>query len=164
MFQVGDNIVYPMHGAGIIKAVEEKEIQGKKQPYYIIRMINDNMKVMIPTENISDTNIRPVTDLASVKKVAKSFQDQESNESLPWKKRHKENMDKIKTGKLSACAEVVHGLVHMKKEKKLNSSEKRLLDQAHEFLLSELKLVEGMNEKLIERFLSKLTQEHVSAS
>ena len=164
LFQVGDNIVYPMHGVGIIKSVEEKEILGKKQQYYIIKMLIGNMKVMIPTGKILNSSIRPVTDLATVKKIANMFQHRESDKLLPWKQRYKVNMDKIKTGKLQACAEVVRGLIRMKKEKKLNSSEKRMLDKAHEFLISELKLVEGMNENQIERFLFKLTQDNAYIS
>ena len=152
LFQIGDNIIYPMHGAGIIKSVEEKEILGEKQQYYIIKMLIGNMKVMIPTGKILNSSIRPVTDLVAVKKIANIFQHRESDELLPWKQRYKVNMDKIKTGKLQACAEVVRGLIRMKKEKKLNSSEKRMLDKAHEFLISELRLVEGMNENQIKSF------------
>lgn len=147
-----------MHGAGIIKSVEEKEMLGKKQQYYIIKMLSDNMKVMIPKDKILNSRIRPVTDLAAVKKIKNMFQHRESDELLPWKQRHKMNMDKIETGKLQACAEVVGSLIRMKKEKKLNSSEKGMLDKAHEFLISELKLVEGINENQIERFLLRVTQ------
>lgn len=164
LFQVGDNIIYPMHGAGKIKSVEDKEILGEKQQYYIIKMLIGNMKVMIPTGKILNSSIRPVTDLAAVKKIANMFQHQESDELLPWKQRHKVNMDKLKTGKLQACAEVVRGLIRMKKEKKLNSSEKRMLNKAHEFLISELKLVEGINENQIERFLLRLTQDNAYIS
>lgn len=164
LFQVGDNIFYPMHGAGIIKSVEEKEILGEKQQYYIIKMLIDNMKVMIPTGKISNSSIRPVTDLAAVKRIANMFQHRESDELLPWKKRHKLNMDKIKTGKLQASAEVARGLIRMKKEKKLNSSEKRMLNKVHDFLISELNLVEGIKENQIERFMLTLTQDNAYIS
>lgn len=164
MFQVGDNIFYPMHGAGKIEAIEEKEISGELVDYYIIKMSIGNMNVMIPKGKISNFNIRPVMDLAAIKKFATRFKRGKSNADLTWKLRHKENMDKIKSGKLEDSADVVCGLLHMQKEDKLNASEKKVLDQARQFLLSELNLVEGMTEKLTGKFLSKLMEDTVPAS
>lgn len=159
MYQVGDNIFYPMHGAGKITAIEEKEVSGEKQKYYIINMINDNMQVMIPKNKISKTNIRPITDLETVKEIAKMIGTVESNKDLSWKKRNKLNNDMIKTGSLKACAEVIYGLSSMKREEKLNSSERNQLKQAQSFLMSELKLVEGLNSDKKDRFISKLTED-----
>lgn len=153
-----------MHGAGRIKAIEEMEFSGEKQEYYIIKMAIDNMKVMIPASKMLSSSIRHVTDLASLKEISNKFQDKESEELLPWKQRYKANMDKIKTGKLKACAEVIRDLIRVKREDKLNSSEKRMLDSAREFLISELKLVEGINENQMNRFLLRLNQEKVSIS
>ena len=164
LYQVGDHIVYPMHGAGMIKAVEEREFQGEKQDYYIIKMVIGNMEVMIPASKMLNSSIRHVTDLASLKKMVNKFQHNESEELLPWKQRHKANMDKIKTGKLKACAEVIRDLISLKREDKLNSSEKRMLNKAREFLVSELKLVEGITESQMKRFLLKLKQDKVSIS
>lgn len=156
LYQVGDNIFYPLHGAGVIKAVEEKEVSGEKQEYYIIKMVLDNLKVMIPESKIADSSIRHVTDLASLKKVANMVEDEESDEILPWKTRHNVNMNKIKTGKLKACAEVIRDLIRVKKADKLNSSERRMLGKARDFLMSELKLIDGIEEKQIEKFMLKL--------
>ena len=142
LLQIGDNIVYPMHGVGIIKAIEEKEISGEKQQYYVIKMSIGNMQVMIPTGKILSSSIRPITDIIALKHITNIFQHGESDRLLPWKQRYKVNMDKIKTGKIQECAEVVRDLMRMKKEKALNSSEKKMLDNAHEFLISELRLVD----------------------
>jgi CarD family transcriptional regulator len=150
LFQIGDNIIYPMHGAGIIKAIEEKEISGVKQQYYIIKMLIGNMEVMIPTGKVS--NIRPVTDIIALKGIIHIFQHGVSDRLLPWKQRYKMNMDKIKTGKIQDCAEVVRDLMRMNKEKALNSSEKQMLDNAHEFLISELGLIKGITENQIKSF------------
>ena len=152
LFQIGDNIVYPMHGAGIIKAIEEKEISGEKQQYYVIKMSIGNMQVMIPTGKILSSSIRPVTDIIALKHIIHIFQHGESDRLLPWKQRYKVNMDKIKTGKIQECAEVVRDLMRMKKEKALNSSEKKMLDNAHEFLISELGLIKGITENQIKSF------------
>ncbi|MCC3359594.1 CarD family transcriptional regulator [Bacillus sp. REN16] len=146
MFQIGDNIIYPMHGAGIIKAIEEKEISGEKQQYYVIKMLIGNMQVMIPTSKVLNSRIRPVTDVLALKNIIHIFQHGETDRLLPWKQRYKMNTDKIKTGKIVECAEVVRDLMRMKKEKVLNTSEKKMLDNAHEFLITELGLIKGITE------------------
>jgi CarD family transcriptional regulator len=150
LFQIGDNIVYPMHGVGIIKAIEEKEISEEKQQYYVIKMLIGNMQVMIPTGKSS--RIRPVTDLIALKHIINIFHHGESDRLLPWKQRYKVNTDKIKTGKIQECTEVVRDLMRMKKEKALNTSEKKMLDNAHEFLISELGLIKGITENQIKSF------------
>lgn len=152
MFQIGDNIVYPMHGAGIIEAIEEREFSGKKQQYYVIKMSISNMQVMIPTGKILSSSIRPVTDILALKHIIHIFQHGESDRLLPWKQRYKVNADKIKTGEIQEGAEVVRDLMRMKKEKALNASEKKMLDNAHEFLISELGLIKGITENQIKSF------------
>ncbi|PEM21824.1 transcription factor YdeB [Bacillus wiedmannii] len=152
MFQIGDNIVYPMHGAGIIEAIEEKEFSGEKQQYYVIKMSIRNMQVMIPTGKILSSSIRPVTDILTLKRIIHIFQHGESDKLLPWKQRYKVNTDKIKTGEIQEGAEVVRDLMRMKKEKALNTSEKKMLDNAHEFLISELGLIKGITENQIKSF------------
>ncbi|MBK5492773.1 CarD family transcriptional regulator [Bacillus fungorum] len=152
MFQIGDNIVYPMHGAGIIEAIEEKEFSGEKQQYYVIKMSIRNMQVMIPTGKILSSSIRPVTDILALKHIIHIFQHGESDELLPWKQRYKVNTDKIKTGEIQEGAEVVRDLMRMKKEKALNTSDKKMLDNAHGFLISELGLIKGITENQIKSF------------
>jgi CarD family transcriptional regulator len=152
LFQIGDYIVYPMHGAGIIKDIEEKEISGEKQHYYVIKMLISNMQVMIPTGKISSSSIRPVTDIIVLKHIIHIFQHGESDRLLPWKQRYKVNTDKMKTGKILEGAEVVRDLMRMKKEKALNASEKKMLDDAHGFLISELGLIKGITENQIKSF------------
>lgn len=152
LFQVGDHIVYPMHGAGIIKAIEEKDISGKKQQYYVIKMVLSNMQIMIPEGKILSSNIRPVTDIIALKQIIHIFQHGET-EGLPsWKQRYKVNTDKIKTGKIQEGAEVLRDLMRLNKEKALNTSEKKMLDNVHEFLISELKLIKGITENQIKSF------------
>jgi CarD family transcriptional regulator len=152
MFQIGDNIVYPMHGAGIIEALEEKDFPGEKQPYYVIKMSISNMQVMIPTRKILSSSIRPVTDIHALKHIIHIFQHGESDRLLPWKQRYKVNTDKLKTGEIQEGAEVVRDLMRMKKEKALNASEKKMLDNAYEFLISELEVIEGITENQIKSF------------
>ena len=150
LFQIGDNIVYLMHGVGIIKSIEEKEISEEKQQYYVIKMLIGNMQVMIPTGKSS--SIRPVTDIIALKHIINIFHHGESDRLLPWKQRYKVNTDKIKTGKIQECTEVVRDLMRMKKEKALNISEKEMLAHAHKFLINELGLIKGITENQIKSF------------
>ncbi|WOD65226.1 transcription factor YdeB (plasmid) [Niallia taxi] len=152
LFQIGENIFYPMQGVGIIKAIEEKEISGVKQQYYVINMVISNMEVLIPTDKILTSNIRPITDITALKYIINSFHYGESDGLLSWKQRYKVNMAKIKTGKIQECTEVVRDLMRMKKEKPLIASEKKMLDSAHEFLISELRLIKGITENQINSF------------
>ncbi len=152
MFQIGDNIVYPMHGVGIIEAIEEKEILGKKQQYYIIKMSISNLQVMIPTDKISSSSLRPVTDIHALEHIIDIFQHGEPDRLLSRTQSYKVNMDKLKTGEIQEGAEVVRDLMRMKKEKALNTSEKKMLDNAREFLISELGLVKGITENQIKSF------------
>ncbi|MGD6777746.1 CarD family transcriptional regulator [Sutcliffiella horikoshii] len=152
LFKIGDNVVYPMHGVGIIKDIEEKEISGEKQQYYVISMLISNMQIMIPTGKILSSSIRPVTDIIALKHIMHIFQHGESDRLLPWKQRFKLNTEKIKTGKILEGAEVVRDLLRMKKEKALNSSEKRMLNNANEFLISELRLIKGITDNQIKSF------------
>jgi CarD family transcriptional regulator len=152
MFQIGDNIVYPMHGAGVIEAIEEIDLLEEKQQYYIIKMSINNMKVMIPTSKIVSSSIRPVTDILAINHIIHIFQHGESDTLLPWKQRYKVNADKIKMGEMQEGAEVVRDLMRIKKEKALNTSEKAMLDNAYEFLLSELEVIKGITDSQIKSF------------
>ena len=152
LFQIGENIIYPMHGAGIIKAVEEKEFLGKIQQYYVIILSISKMQIMIPTDKILSSSIRRVTDIIELKSILHIFQHGVSDRLLPWRQRYKVNTDKVETGKIQECAEVVRDLMRMKKEKALNTSEKKMLAHAHEFLISELGLIKGITENQIKSF------------
>ena len=147
LFQIGDNIVYPIHGAGIIKAIEDKEVLGKIQQYYIINMINNGMDIMIPTDKIFRQRIRAVTELVAINNLIQIFLFGDSDNTLVWKQRYKLNTEKIKTGKIQDSVEIVRDLLRLRQEKALNESEKKMLSQAQKFLLSELTLIEGITEK-----------------
>lgn len=98
------------------------------------------------------SSIRRVTDIIELKSILHIFQHGESDKLLPWRQRHKVNTDKVKTGKIQECAEVVRDLIRTKKEKALNTSEKEMLAHAHGFLISELGLIKGITENQIKSF------------
>lgn len=140
MFSVNDKIVYPMHGAGIIEKIEEKEVLGEVKKYYIMTAPNQNMQVMIPVEKSSVIGIREIVS----KEEAAKVMDCLGSESTPmpdnWNRRYRENVEKLKTGDIYAVAEVVRNLTRVDKIKKLSAGEKKLLNNAKQILVSELAL------------------------
>lgn len=148
LFQIGDKIVYPMQGAGIIQGIEEKEISGIIQKYYLIHILSNNMQVMIPWEKILNTGIRLVVDTSTLENVLLNFQGKElyTSESLTHKERYQINMDKIRTGGLKEGFEVVHDLLLLNSRKPLNTSEKQMLGTARKILIGEMALIKEITE------------------
>lgn len=149
MFNVGDYIVYPMHGAGTIDAIEEKDILGQKQAYYIIKMPGE-VKVMIPTAQADKVGIRGIIDKNEANKVFDILGEDETQMDLNWNKRYRENMDKMKTGDIYEVADVVRNLSYKQKEKGLSTGEKKMLLNAKQILVSELALVEAIEQEQVE--------------
>lgn len=153
MFNVGDKIVYPMHGAGIIESIEEKEILGEKQNYYIVRIPYGDMKVMIPIKNVDDIGIREVIDSKDVDKVISILKNENVSQVSNWNKRYRENMSRIKSGDIFEVADVVRMLMIRDKEKGLSTGERKMLNNAKQILISELVLVKGMDKDEIENII-----------
>ncbi len=154
MFNVGDKIVYPMHGAGVIESIEEREILGQKQNYYVMKMPVGDMKVMIPTHNIEDIGIREVISGCDVDKVFAILGDQNLNVNSNWNKRYRENMVKIKSGNIFEVADVVRSLMLRDREKGLSTGERKMLNSARQILISELVLAKGTDQLEIESIIS----------
>ena len=153
MFNVGDNIVYPMHGAGTINAIEEKEILGEKQQYYIIKMPGEVM-VMVPTAKAEAMGVRSVIDSQSAGEVLKLLEQNETEMSDNWNKRYRDNLDKMKTGDIYKVADVVRNLSFKQKEKgTLSTGEKKMLNNAKLILVSELVLAEHASKDEIEKLV-----------
>ena len=152
MFNVGDKIVYPMHGAGTIDAIEEKDILGEKQNYYIIKMPGE-VKVMVPISKASDIGVRSVIDKAEAGKVLEVLEANETEMSNNWNKRYKENMEKMKSGSIYEGADVVRNLSYKQKEKGLSTGEKKMLNNAKQILVSELVLAEHASENEVENLV-----------
>ncbi|BAU26148.1 CarD family transcriptional regulator [Aneurinibacillus soli] len=147
LFQIGDKIVYPMHGAGVIEAIEEKEILGEKQQYYIMKMPVGNMQVMIPMEKVSNLGIREVIDMPALEHVLQILRTDEIDVSTNWNRRFRKNMEKMRTGDIYEVADVVRDLMRRDREKGLSTGERKMLDNARQILLSELVLVKNIDEE-----------------
>lgn len=155
MFSIGDKIVYPMHGAGVIESVEEKEILGEMKRYYVMRMPIGEMKVMVPISNVTDIGLRKVIDEDGVSKVLTILKGKDSPMSANWNRRYRSNMEKIKSGNVYELAEVVRNLSLRDKEKGLSTGEKKMLDNARQILVSELVLAKDIEEDNIRNLIEE---------
>ena len=152
MFNVGDKIVYPMHGAGTIDAIEQKDILGEKQNYYIIKMPGE-VKVMVPISKADDVGVRSIINKEEAGKVLQVLEANETEMSNNWNKRYKENMEKMKSGNIYEVADVVRNLSYKQKEKGLSTGEKKMLNNAKQILVSELVLAEHASEDEVENLV-----------
>jgi CarD family transcriptional regulator len=150
MYRIGDKIVYPMHGAGVIEAIEEREYLGQKQDYYILKMPVGDLRVMIPTHNVVGIGIRDIIAPVEIEKVLKILRDQSVNVTANWSKRYRENMIKIKSGSIYEVADVVRTLMLREKGKGLSTGERKMLNSARQILISELVLAKGTDQTEIE--------------
>ncbi|NMB45374.1 MAG: CarD family transcriptional regulator [Firmicutes bacterium] len=155
MFNIGDKVVYPMHGAGVIEAIEEKEVLGQKQKYYIMKLPIGEMKVMVPMDNVEEVGLREIIDRDGVPKVVEVLKGKKSKMSSNWNRRYRANMEKIRTGDIFEVAEVVRNLAIRDAEKGLSTGEKKMLDNAKQILISELVLAQDATEEQIEDLLGE---------
>ena len=153
MFNIGDKIVYPMHGAGTIDAIEEKEVLGEKHQYYIINMPGE-VKVMVPIARAESMGVRNVIDKEGASKVLQILEQDETEMSDNWNKRYRDNLEKMKTGDIYEIADVVRNLSFKQKEKgTLSTGEKKMLNNAKLILISELVLVEHASQDEVEKLV-----------
>lgn len=152
MFSVGDKIVYPMHGAGTIDSIEEKNILGESQSYYIIKMPGE-VKVMVPTSKAEQIGVRNVIGKEEAEKVISILGQDETEMSQNWNKRYRDNMEKMKSGSVYEVADVVRNLSFKQKEKGLSTGEKKMLSNAKQILVSELVLAEHASQDEVEELI-----------
>ena len=155
-FEIGDNVVYPHHGAGKVLRKEQKSILGESREYLTIKILHNDMTVMVPTENAALAGLRRVIDEETVKKVLAVLQDECSDMPKNWNRRFKHNRDKIKTGDIYELAEVVRNLAIREHEKGLSSGEKQMFTRAKKILASELMYALEMGEDQAEAHLDDL--------
>lgn len=153
MFGIGDKVVYPMHGAGIIEALEEREILGKKESYYVMRIPLGEMKVYIPKGNVDNMGLRQIVSQSEVPRVLAVLREEHCEEQGNWNRRYRANLEKLRTGCILAVAEVVSILSLREKHKGLSTGEKRMLETARQILISELILVENVSEEAAQQLV-----------
>ena len=138
MLHIGDKVVYPMHGAGVIAGIEQCEVFGEGKSYYVLQMPLGNMKVMIPTDNVDNIGLRDVISEEDVQRVKDVLQDVPERVMGSWNKRCHANLTRMKSGNICDVAAVARNLILQDRLRKISSGERRLLDLAKQILVSEL--------------------------
>jgi len=151
MFQVGDLAVYPAHGVGVIEKIESQEISGCKQDFYVMRILDNNMIIMIPTTNVDHVGLR---DLIAKTELPKLFSILKKRDvildSQTWNRRYRDYMEKIKTGSVFEVAEVYRDLLILRFDKELSFGERKMLDTARTLLVKEISLAKNITESQVE--------------
>lgn len=154
MFEIGDRVAYPMHGAGIVELIEDKEILGKLQSYYVLRFALGGMKVMVPVVG-KEVGLRAIITKDEGQKVLEFLSQPCGEECDNWNRRYRENLEKMRTGSIFDTAEVVRALMHRDRAKGLSTGEKKMLNSAKQILVSELILSLELEEQEV---LSRIEQ------
>ena len=162
---MGDNVVYPHHGAGQVIKKEQKEILGEVREYLTIKILHNDMTVMVPCENAGKAGLRRIIDEEAIKKVLAVLQDDVSEMPKNWNRRFKHNRDKIKTGDIYELAEVVRNLAIREQDKGMSTGEKQMYTRAKKVLASEMMYALELDEEGAEAHLdSILTREPAAAA
>lgn len=144
MFSVGEKIVYPVHGAGVVESIENREILGEVRSYYVLRITSGDLQVLVPVDTAEKVGMRLVSDAERLRQAKDVLSGPASPWEENWNRRYRLNMDKIKSGDICELAEVVRNLTLRDNAKGLSAGEKKMLDNARRILLSEIVLADGI--------------------
>ena len=152
MFKAGDMAVYPAHGVGVIESIETRKVDDGESSYYILRIMDNELTIMIPTENADSVGLR---ETISQERIPEVYEKLRSGNGVvvankTWNRRYREYMDKIKTGSVFEVAEVLSDLFHLKADKELSFGERKMLDMALGLLVREMAVVEDKPEESVE--------------
>jgi CarD family transcriptional regulator len=157
MFATGDMAVYPSHGVGRIENIEMQTIGGIDQIFYVLKILDNDMTIMIPTATSEHVGLRPIISKNEVKKVVDILKDRDIKiSSQTWNRRYRDYMDKIKTGSVFEVAVVLRDLLLLKGDKDLSYGERKMMDTAKSLLIKELSLAKRVDEEKVEKQIDKL--------
>jgi CarD family transcriptional regulator len=147
MFRIGDKAVYPGHGVGVIESIENKQISGKELMFYMLRIMDSGMTIMIPRDNAEAVGLRGVIRKLEIPKVIRILKNRDVEvDTQTWNRRYREYMEKINTGSIYEIAEVIRDLHLLRNEKELSFGERKILDTAKTFLVKELAIAQNVKE------------------
>jgi CarD family transcriptional regulator len=149
-FQIGQKVIYPNHGIGVVESIQSRLVPGGKISLYQLRILANDSRVWVPQQNADGVGLRGVITASDARKIFNLLGDGNIDQQSNWKGRFKENSDKMRTGSLYEVAMVLKGLTHLSRKKSLSFREKRMLDRAKFLLISELAEVEGKTQAVIE--------------
>ncbi len=157
MFSVGDMAVYPAHGVGQIESIEQRQVGELEQSFYVMRILDSSMVIMIPTTTCDSVGLRTIINADEVKKVYDILSKKNiTMESQPWNQRYREYMEKIKTGSVYEIAEVLRDLFLLREDKDLSFGERKMMDTAKGLLVKEIALAKDTNEDQVEKNIEKI--------
>lgn len=146
MFQLGDKILHPLHGVGVIESITSQEVMGQNREYFVVNLTMKRMTIMIPTNNAIEVGIRKITHTDQIEDVLDVLKDKiMSKMPTNWNRRYKYNLDKIKTGDIKEVAEVLKNLSLKEKKKGLSMGEKKMLDNVRTLLVGEIVVAKNMD-------------------
>ena len=143
MFQVGDKIVHPMHGAGIVDSIVQKKVSGVVREYYILTLPVGGMMVMVPTAHCEEIGVRPIVPGEEAERIIEQLSSIQVEMTSNWNQRYRENMIRLKSGDLLEVARVIKGLVQREEERGLSTGERKMLHSAKQILISEVVLAQN---------------------
>ena len=156
-FKIGDKAVYPAHGVGEVMGIENRDILGYKKEVYVLKILDNGMKIMIPTDKVGSVGLRSVIPKNKVKDVYKVLKEKGvAVKSQTWNRRYREYMEKIKSGSIFDIAEVLRDLYLLKFDKDLSFGERKMLDTARNLLIKEISIAKNVRETVIEKDLEKI--------
>ena len=157
MFKVGDLAVYPAHGVGVIASIEKKQIFGNEQKFFIMKILDNGMTIMIPIDNVESVGLREVIHAEEVPKIYEILQERDLDiVTQTWNRRYREYSEKIKTGSVYEIAEVLRDLVLLKYDKNLSFGERKMLDMARNLLVKEISIARNTEETVVEQEIHRL--------
>jgi len=153
VFHVGDLAVYPAHGVGEIQAIESRVINGEKHDFYIMKIVENGMVIMIPTWNVESVGLRDVVGKKEIPKIMDVIKSKRelAIDNQTWNRRYREYMDKIKTGSVFELAEVLRDLFILREDKELSFGERKMLDTARSLLVKEMSIAQDLDESQVEK-------------
>jgi CarD family transcriptional regulator len=154
MFKVGDLAVYPAQGVGVIEAIESREYMGSNQLFYVMKIMSNDMKIMIPTDSAESVGLREIIAEEEIPKVYEILRNKDVTiDKQTWNKRYKEYLDKIKTGSVFEIAGVLRDLFILKSDKNLSFGERKMMDTAKSLLVKEISVASHAEETKVEQDL-----------
>jgi CarD family transcriptional regulator len=155
-FKVGDKAVYPGQGVGEVMGIEHKDIAGQRQSFYVLKIMENGMKILIPINKVGSVGLRSLIDEKAVNKVYTILKQKDiSVDSATWNRRYREYMEKIKTGSVFEIAEVLRDLYLLRSDKDLSFGERKMLDNAKQLIVKELAVARKWTEEKVEAELEK---------
>ncbi|NDF14569.1 CarD family transcriptional regulator [bacterium] len=157
MFKVGESAVYPAHGIAVIKRIDERDVGGKKKRFYVLQVLENQMTIMVPTENAEAVGLRSIISDKEVSQVYSILKMRDVKiDQTTWNRRYRDYMEKIKTGSIYEISEVLRDLFLLRHSKDLSFGERKMLDQAKALIVKEISIAKQIQESVVEQEIQRI--------